>query len=138
MARAETGSRVKVAYKGNADDGTRFSGDLEFTIGEGTVIPGFEQAVMGMVPGESVTKKVPSDLAFGPYRDELQVELARKDLPPDLDLEVGQELEVPRREGGNNTKLVVTEVSDATVTFDANHPLAGKDIVFDISLVEVR
>ena len=137
MDQAQPGDNVKVEFSGISDDGRSFSGDLEFTIGAGKVIPGFEEVVIGMVPGESRTERVPSNRAFGPYREDLVLDIEKKYLPDGLQFETGEHFEIPR-EDGRTTEFVVKEVSDAVVTFDANHPLAGTDIVFDVTLVSVK
>ena len=141
MAQAENGNTVKVHYTGRFEDGTVFdsssnSGPLQFVIGEGRLIPGFEQAVVGMSPGESKSTTIPPEEAYGPHHEQIVQVIDRKQVPPDLKLEVGQQLEV-RRQDGQKTMVMVTDVSESTVTLDANHPLAGKDLTFDIQLVEI-
>lgn len=128
-------------YTGKLEDGTVFDTSLggeplEFTIGEGEIIPGFEEAVIGMQPGESKTVTVPSERAFGPHRDELVVEVGRDQFPPHLYPEVGQEYQM-RQPDGHMIPVRVVEVSEETVTLDANHPLAGKDLTFEVQLLEV-
>lgn len=141
MAQANQGDTVKVHYTGRLDDGTVFDTSsgrepLEFTIGTGQIIAGFEEAVVGMNTGESKTTMIPADAAYGPHRDELVLEVDRNQFPPHLDPQVDQQLQI--RQGDNQTIIVtVTDVSDASVTLDANHPLAGKDLTFDIELVAV-
>jgi len=141
MAQAKKGDTVKVHYTGKLDDGTVFDSSverdpLEFRIGEGQVLPGFEQAIEGMNPGQSRSVNIPADQAYGPYREEMVLEIEKDRFPPDLDPQVGQQLRV--RQPDNNTVPVrVTEVSEATVTLDANHPLAGKDLTFEIELIEI-
>lgn len=141
MAQAKFGDTVKVHYTGKLDDGTVFdssvSGDpLEFTIGEGMIIPGFEQAVVGMSPGDSKTELIPVDQAYGPHREDMVVIVDRAQMPPDMDPEVGQQLQI-QQPTGQAIPVVVTDISDAEVTLDANHPLAGEDLTFDIQLVEI-
>jgi peptidylprolyl isomerase len=141
MAQAKFGDNVKVHYTGKLDDGTVFdsstTGDpLEFTIGEGMIIPGFEQAVVGMVPGDSKTELIPMDQAYGPYREDMVVVVDRNQMPTDMDPEIGQQLQI-QQPTGQAIPVVVTNVSDAEVTLDANHPLAGEDLTFDIQLVEI-
>jgi peptidylprolyl isomerase len=109
---------------------------LEFTIGEGMIIPGFEQAVVGMVPGDSKTELIPMDQAYGPYREDMVVVVDRNQMPTDMDPEIGQQLQI-QQPTGQAIPVVVTNVSDAEVTLDANHPLAGEDLTFDIQLVEI-
>lgn len=141
MAQAKAGDTVRVHYTGRLDDGTVFDSSrgrepLEFTIGSGSVIPGFEQAVVGMAPGESKRETVPADQAYGAYDENLVFQVGRDGLPDDLEPEVGQEL-AARTEAGQIMRLTVREVDEAGVTLDANHPLAGKDLTFDIELVEI-
>ena len=141
MAAAKDGDKVKVHYTGKLDDGTVFDSSdgrdpLEFTIGEGQIIPGFETGVQGMEPGEAKTVKIPADQAYGPHREEGVLVVNRTELPPDMNPEVGEELEV-RYQEGQATVVRVTDAAEETVTLDANHPLAGKDLTFDIELVEI-
>jgi peptidylprolyl isomerase len=141
MAQAKNGDTVKVHYTGKLDDNSVFdtSADrepLEFTIGDGRLIPDFEQAVIGMSPGESKTIQVPSANAYGPHHEEMVMVVDRKDFPPDLEPKVDQRLEV-RQQDGQVFAVTVTDVSEAKVTLDGNHPLAGKDLTFDIQLAEI-
>jgi peptidylprolyl isomerase len=149
MAQAKKGDMVKVHYTGKLDDGSVFdssecadddcgcsSGPLEFTIGEGQVIPGFEQAVEGMNIGESKTVHIPVDQAYGERIEEMVAQVPRGDLPPDMEPEVGHQLEVTQ-EDGNVFQVLITEVTEAGITIDANHPLAGQNLNFDIRLVEI-
>jgi FKBP-type peptidyl-prolyl cis-trans isomerase 2 len=141
MAQAKSGDRVRVHYSGFLEDGTVFDSSLdrdplEFTLGEGMVIKGFEDAVMGMNEGESKTISIPSDEAYGPYRDDLVAVVERRMVPADIDPKVGLVLQL-RTPDGQVTDVVVTEVTDETITIDANHPLAGKDLIFEIKLMEI-
>ncbi|MFX1555548.1 MAG: peptidylprolyl isomerase [Promethearchaeota archaeon] len=141
MVKAKNGDTVKVHYTGKLEDGTVFDSSesrepIKFKIGEGNVIPGFEEAVVGMSPGESKTEKVPADQAFGPYREELVVEIDRGRIPGVVDPKVGQRLRLEKKDGGI-TEVLVTGVSESKVTFDANHPLARDDLIFDIELLEI-
>jgi len=141
MAQAKEGDTVKVHYTGKLKDGTVFDQSagkepLEFTIGEGRVIPGFEEAVKWMEPGQSKTVEVSSEEAYGPRRDEMILQVDRSRLPEDLDPEVGQQLQ-SHQENGQTVILTVTDVSEQEVTLDANHPLAGQDLQFEIELVEI-
>ncbi len=141
MAQAKHGDTVKVHYTGKLEDGTVFDssenrGPLEFTIGEGKIIPGFERAVVGMSPGESKTEKVPADQAFGPYREELILEVDRQQIPADMKLEVGKRLQF-RYANGRATQGLVTDISESKVKLDANHPLARNDLIFNIQLLEI-
>lgn len=147
MAQAKNGDRVKVHYTGRLDDGSVFdssecgdcsceSAPLEFVIGEGNIIPGFEQGVIGMSPGESKTVVIPSAEAYGDRVEEVVATLNRSELPADLDPQVGHQLEVTMQ-NGESLPVMVTEVTEDTITLDANHPLAGKTLTFDIKLVEI-
>jgi peptidylprolyl isomerase len=141
MVQAKPGDTVKIHYTGKLDDGTVFDSSadrepLEFTLSGGQVIPGFEQAVVGMAPGESKTEKIPMEQAYGPYRQEMVIQVNREQLPPDLDPEVGLQLQI-QQPNGQAIPVLVTEVTNGQVTLDANHPLAGEDLTFDIELVEI-
>jgi FKBP-type peptidyl-prolyl cis-trans isomerase 2 len=133
---------VKVHYTGKFEDGTVFDSSeqrepLEFTIGENQVIPGFEQAVMGMNPGESKTVTIPADEAYGPYRPEMVISVHRDEFPDNLAPEIGQRLQV-RQANGQVIIVTVTDIEDEQVKLDANHPLAGRDLTFDIQLVDIE
>ena len=141
MAQAKEGDNVKVHYTGKLDDGSVFDSSverqpLEFTVGQGKLIPDFEQAVVGMEPGDSKTINIQSDNAYGPYHKEMVMEVERKNLPPNLEPRVDQQLQV-QQENGQEFVVTVTEVTDTTVTLDGKHPLAGKDLTFEIQLVEI-
>jgi peptidylprolyl isomerase len=141
IAQAKQGDTVKVHYTGRLDDGTVFdtSSDrdpLEFTIGTGAIIPGFEQAVIGMAPGESKTETIPTDQAYGPYVEEMVLTVDRQQMPMEVEPEIGQQLQL-QHPTGEVIPVVITEVSPSTVTLDANHPLAGESLIFDIKLVEI-
>ena len=141
MAQAKTGNHVRVNFTGRLDDGTVFATSIndepiEFTMGDNEVLPAIEEAVEGMEPGESKTVFVPADEAFGPWREELVGEVPRESLPDDLNVEVGQQLQVSQP--GTDPMIVsVIDASDYSITIDANHPLAGEDLVFDLELVNV-
>lgn len=141
MSDAQTGDTVKVHYTGTLDDGTVFDssrgGDpLEFTLGEGELIAGFDAAVLGMIPGETKKVSIPSDEAYGPYFEEMVHEIDRADIPADVALAVGGQLMAPQPDG-NPLILTILEFDDEVVTVDANHPLAGRDLIFEIELLEV-
>jgi peptidylprolyl isomerase len=142
LARAERGDTVRVHYTGRLADGTVFDTSrdrhpLQFTIGKGRLIPpGFEAAVIGMRPGESKTVQFPMEDSFGPYRKELVVTVGQDRLPKVLDLEMGQTLEIISS-GGQRTVVIVIDISGSEVTLDANHPLAGKDLILDVQLIEI-
>jgi peptidylprolyl isomerase len=142
MKQASMGNNVKVHYKGSLDDGTVFDsshdGDpLEFAIGGGQVIPGFEDAIIGMSLGETKTSRITSDKAYGPHIEEMVVAFGREQLPADLQPSIGQVLRF-RRNDGCFIEVTVIDVSDSSVTFDGNHPLAGKDLIFEIQLIEIN
>jgi peptidylprolyl isomerase len=141
MAPAKHGDTVRVHYTGKLTDGTIFDSSLneeplEFRIGEGQVIPGFEEAVLGMNPGQSKITKIQADKAYGIYRDEMILVVDRNQIPANIQPEVGQQMEM-RHEDGQIFVVTVTDVSESSVTLDANHPLAGKDLRFDIKLLEI-
>lgn len=142
MAAAKQGDTVKVHYIGKLEDGTVFDTSrerepLEFTIGEGQVIPGFEAAVVGMEAGKTRSTTVPPDQAYGERRTDRILTVERDQFPDDLDPQVGQQLEV-RQPDGQAVPVTVARVSDADVTLDANHPLAGRELTFEMELVEIR
>jgi peptidylprolyl isomerase len=141
MGQAKAGDMVKVHYTGRLDDGTVFdtSADhepLEFKVGEGQVIPGFESAVMGMSTGESKTTRIPAGDAYGPHRAEMVITVERSMFPNDMEPQVDQQVQI-RQSNGQSFVATITDVTDEDVTLDANHPLAGKDLTFDIELVEI-
>ena len=138
---AKVGSNVKVHYTGSLPDGTVFDSSeskdpIEFKVGSGQVIPGFEQAIVGMTKGDQKKVTIPSEAAYGPKMDDLIAEIERKEFPEDIELHVGQRLQLGDQEG----EMVIFSViglTDNLVTIDANHPLAGQDLTFDIELVDV-
>jgi peptidylprolyl isomerase len=141
MAGAKQGDTVKVHYVGRLTDGTVFDSSegrepLEFTLGEGHVVLGFEEAVTGMEMGESKTANIPAFEAFGPFHDEMVQEVDRGQFPDDIAIEAGQQFQFEPPDGPSIVVTVV-EADDEIVTVDANHPLAGKDLVFDIELVAI-
>lgn len=141
MTQAKYGDKVTVHYTGKLTDGTVFdssngSTPLEFRIGEGQIIPGFEKAVLGMSAGESKTTHLKIDDAYGPHRPEMVVEVSRSQMPSEIEPEIGQQLQIQQPDGGV-IPVVITEVNDTTITLDANHPLAGEELIFDIELVAI-
>lgn len=141
IVQAESGDTVRVHYNGRLEDGTEFDSSagrdpLQFTLGEGSMIPGFEKAVIGMSLGQWKTVEIPADEAYGPYREELVLVVDRGELPPDLEPEVGQQLQMQQADG-RVISVTVIEVSESSVTLDANHRLAGKALIFEIQLVEI-
>ena len=141
MSVAQEGNTVKIHYKGSLDNGNVFDTSegrdpLEFTLGSGQVIAGFDEAVSGMAVGEKKSVKIPVDKAYGPRNEELVIAAPKEHMPADINPEIGQKLQM----GGPNGELVVVtvvEISETHITLDANPPLAGEDLNFDIELVEV-
>lgn len=141
MAHAQAGDTVRVHYTGTLDDGTVFDSStgrepLEFTLGEGRVIAGFEEAVTGMEVGETKTSRIDADEAYGPRREDLLLDVPREQIPSEIDLQVGQQLTL-QQPNGQAVPVTVADFSDETVTLDANHPLAGEALTFELTLVEI-
>jgi FKBP-type peptidyl-prolyl cis-trans isomerase 2 len=141
VEQVETGDTVRVHYTGSLTDGTVFdtsvgSDPLEFTIGSEQVIPGFEQAVVGMKLGESKTVTIPAEEAYGPRYKEWVFAIDRDQLPEDVEPQVGSILDLVVMPNAVMTVIVIA-VSETSVIVDANHPLAGQDLTFDIELVEI-
>jgi peptidylprolyl isomerase len=141
LAKAKEGDRVKVGYVLTLDDdtvieNTENSKPIEFTLNAGEAIPGFEQAVIGMSPGESKTVKIPPEKAYGEYHDDLILEVDRKGLPKDLEPKEGQLLRL-KTEKLEPFMVRVIDTSETKVKMDANHPLAGKNLNFEIELLEI-
>ena len=141
MANAQDGDTVKVDYTGKLADGTVFDSTedrepLEFQIGADQVIPGFEQAVKGMEPGQTKTETIPAEEAYGERSQAWMVTVDRDELPADMELQEGQHLEI-EDESGQRRVVCVADVAPDKVTLDANHPLAGEDLTFEITLVEI-
>lgn len=158
MVRAQPGSKVKVHYTGRLADGEVFDssidlpgespgespGDssqigepLEFVIGSGQMIPAFEQGVIGMEPGESKTVNIPAEDAYGPHHPQAVIEVERSQFPSNMPLEVGSVVQ-GNAPDGKQVPFTVVEVTASIVTLDRNHPLAGKDLTFEIQLVQVE
>jgi FKBP-type peptidyl-prolyl cis-trans isomerase 2 len=138
---AKAGDTVLVHYKGTLSDNTVFDSSegrdpLEFTIGNEQVIPGFDTAVNGMKQGDKKTVTIQSADAYGEHRDELIIGLDRERLPEDLEPEIGRQLQLSGPEG-QAAIMTIIDFNDTTITLDANHPLAGKDLTFEIELVGV-
>jgi peptidylprolyl isomerase len=141
MDQVRDGDTVKIHYTGRLDDGTEFDTSrddepLEFTVGKQEVIPGMDRAVIGMAPGDSKTITIAAGEAYGSYHDEMVLVVERTEFPEEMEIEVDQQLSVMIEED-RSVIVTVTEVNDSTVTLDANHPLAGEDLTFDIELVEI-
>ena len=141
MSDAKEGDTIKVHYKGTLEDGTVFDSSrddepLEFTLGKGQIIKGFENAVLGMSIGETKTVRIPSNEAYGPRMDELLLKFDKTDFPPDIEPIEGLILDL-RNPDGRTLVARIIEVSGDLVTLDANHPMAGKDLTFKIDLMEI-
>lgn len=140
--RAKNGDTVQVHYTGKLADGTVFDSSvgkepLEFTLGTGFVIPGFDKAVLGMKIGEKKTVTIPASEAYGPRYEEAIIEVSRDGLPGEWVPKVGDQLPMESSDGRRATGTII-EVSDTTVTVDLNDRLAGKDLTFDIELVKIE
>jgi peptidylprolyl isomerase len=158
MAQAKKGDRVAINFTGTLEDGTVFdttfdegdcttdscesdecgceSGPMELVIGEEEFFPQVEEALIGMTPGEKKTIRVPADEAFGQYDEEQVFSVGRGEVPDNIHPEVGQELELTG-EDDESIIVTVTDVTDEEITLDANHPLAGEDLSFEVELVEI-
>lgn len=141
MSEAKTGDTVHVHYTGKLDDGTEFDTSagrepLEFAVGGGQVIPGFDKAVKGMMAGDTKSVRIPAEEAYGARHAQLVQEVPRSALPDEIDPVVGMRLQTPGPEG-EAIQLVVTAVSQDSITVDGNHPLAGEALNFDIELVKI-
>jgi peptidylprolyl isomerase len=135
----KNGDNVKVHYTGKLKDGSVFDSSrdrepLAFQLGSGQLIPGFEKAVVGMEVGDSTTVEIEPKDAYGDRNPDMLIEISKQQVPPDLDPQVGQALQV-QQGNGQVANVVVHELKPESIVLDANHPLAGKDLVFDIELV---
>ncbi|MDJ0836043.1 MAG: peptidylprolyl isomerase [Acidobacteriota bacterium] len=142
MSQANQGDRVRIHYTGTLDDGSVFDSSqgrdpLEFVIGSGQVIPGFDEGVRGMSPGEEKSIHIPSDQAYGPHNPEMVISVPRDQMPAELNPQPGQQLQMQTAQG-QPIPVVVVEADDSQVRLDANHPLAGKDLNFALQLVSVN
>ena len=141
MTTAKMGDRVRVHYTGRLDDGEVFDSSdggtpLAFTVGDGQVISGFEHGVVGMSPGDSRTVHIPSAEAYGEHHADGVMQVPREEFPPELELETGSSVQGQQGDG-SVVSFTITAVSDSMITLDANHPLAGKDLTFDLTLVSI-
>jgi peptidylprolyl isomerase len=141
MAQAKAGDKVRVHYKGQLSDGTIFDSSLErepieFILGQDTVIPGFEDAVIGMEAGESKDVSIPPEEGFGEYSKDLVVNIEKTILPPEINPELGMQLEVSSEEETPRV-FTIADIAEDSITLDGNHPLAGKEIAFKITLLEI-
>jgi peptidylprolyl isomerase len=141
MQQVKSGDTVRVHYHGKLDDGSTFDSSegrdpLEFTVGSGQVIKGFDEAMLDMKPGEKKTVNIPVEQAYGQRNDDMMMEYPKSEFPADMKPEVGMELHMSDNMG-NVFPVVIEAVNDETVILDANHPLAGKDLTFDLELVSI-
>ena len=142
MAPAANGDTVKIHYTGTLDDGYKFDSSydhlepLEFTIGRGEMIRGFEQAVVGMEPGETKTVKIASNQAYGRHNPEKVIQVSRSKMPDGLEQEIGMRVQGSMPDG-QTVEFTIVSLTESEVTLDGNHPLAGKDLTFDIELLEI-
>ncbi len=141
MEQVKAGDTVKVHYHGKLTDGTTFDSSegrepLEFEVGSGAVIAGFDSGVTGMTVGDKKTVHIPVDEAYGQKQPDLLMEFPRDRFPEDMVPEIGLQLNMSNGQG-QNFPVVIREVKDDVVILDANHPLSGEDLVFDLELVEI-
>ncbi len=141
MQQVKSGDKVKVHYHGKLRSGETFDSSngrepLEFTVGGGQVIKGFDQGVTGMQVGDKKTVEIPVQDAYGEKQQEMIIEFPKSQFPPDMNPEEGMQLQMSNG-AGQNFNVTVVEVKDDSVVLDANHPLAGEDLIFDIELVEI-
>jgi FKBP-type peptidyl-prolyl cis-trans isomerase 2 len=141
LSKVKNGDTVKVHYTGKLEDGSVFDSSverdpLEVKLGEGKLIPGFENAVIGLEVGDSTTANIESADAYGERREDLEVTVERSQLPEDIEPQVGMQLQL-NQPNGQPVPVQVTKVEDENIIIDANHPLAGKDLTFDIELVDI-
>lgn len=141
MAKAKQGDTVSVHYTGKLEDGKVFDSSLkreplQFTLGEGKIIPGFEVAVVGMSAGEKKTITLPPEEAYGPRREDVVVEMGRDKLPEGVEPQVGQRLQLTSADGQTLVAMIV-DVREDAIVLDGNHPLAGKVLIFEIELVKI-
>ena len=142
MPEAKEGDSVKVQYVGKLEDGSIFDSSapdapLEFTIGGNQVIPGFNNGVLGMTVGESKTVHIPVTDAYGPHQKDGVFEISRTEFPDDMNIEIGMRLE-GNQQNGKSVQVTIIEINEGTIKLDANHPLAGKDLTFDITLIAIN
>ena len=141
MSEAKSGDTVRINYTGKLTDGTQFDSSverepLEFQVGSGQIISGLDREVEGMKVGDKQTVTVPAEEAYGPHDPAKVQQVPRTALPPELELQEGMQLQAQTPQGGQ-MMLIVTTVGEEEITVDANHPLAGKDLVFEVEMVEI-
>lgn len=142
MSQVKLNDTVRVHYTGKLENGQIFDSSLqreplEFTLGQGQLIPGFEQGVLDMKVKEKKTIQIPHTEAYGEVKQELFHEVEKDKLPEELQLEEGMGL-VSKAPDGTERQLVLHEIKESTIVVDANHPLAGKDLTFEVELVEIK
>jgi peptidylprolyl isomerase len=141
MTKAKTGDKVKVHFEGYLEDGTVFGSSMgdepfEFTIGEKNMLPGFENAVIGMQKGDTKTITLPPEEAYGPHKKELVSVMEKSGFPKDIHLEVGKRLRV-RTQDGKYTIVTIKDFTEDSIVLDENDPLAGKTLTFKIELIDI-
>ncbi len=141
MAQAKMEDTVVLHYTGSFTDGEIFDSSLdrepfEFTIGQGMVISGLEKGIVGMNEGESRTLNIPAEEAYGLRREDLLAVIGRSQIPANIDLKIGIVLQARAPDGGV-TSVMVRDVNDENVTLDFNHPLAGKELIFEVNLIKI-
>ena len=141
MTQVKSGDTVRIHYTGTLNDGSTFDSSegrdpLEFTVGSGQIIPGLDTALPGMAVGDKKTVNVACDEAYGPLNPDMRQAVPREGIPPEIPLEIGTMLQMQTPQG-QVVPVTVVELGEEEVTLDANHPLAGKDLIFDIELVEI-
>lgn len=141
MAEVKTGDTVAIHYTGTLQDGTTFDSSdgrdpLEFVVGSGQIIPGLDKALPGMTEGDKKVVNIPPEEAYGELNPEMRQSVPREGIPADIPLEIGTQLQMQTPDG-QALPVMVVEVDEATVTLDANHPLAGKDLQFDFEVVKI-
>lgn len=141
MQKVKNGDKVKVHYHGKLTNGETFDSSegrqpLEFEVGSGMVIKGFDDGVTGMIVGEKKTINIPYNEAYGPRNTEMMIDVPKENFPKDMQLEVGMPLMMSDA-SGQNMEVIVAQIKENSVVLDANHPLAGQDLIFDIELVEL-
>lgn len=142
MAQVKSGDKVKVHYHGKLTTGETFDSSagrepLVFEVGSGSVIKGFDEGVTGMSVGEKKTINIPFDEAYGPVNPEMIIDMPKERFPAEMELEVGMPLMMSDGQG-HQFQVTITEIKEVSVMLDANHPLAGKDLIFDLELVEIE
>jgi peptidylprolyl isomerase len=141
MQKAKQGDKVKVHYTGKLLSGEQFDSSagrepLEFTVGAGQMIKGFDEAIPGMAVGDKKTINIAPENAYGEKNDDAIIEFPKENIPADMQLEVGMQLQL-RNQEGHPIPVTIVEIKDTVIVLDANHMLAGKELVFDIELVEI-